>query len=136
MPRNRELMRVFKDVGLVEQLGSGMSRILKEYDKSIFHISPRSIKVVFPYSEEPEVEGIVDRKVASKVDSKETVNLNSTQKRIVKIMKGNPEITIAKLSDAIGIGNSGIKKNIAKLKEAGVIERLGSDKTGRWKVNE
>ncbi len=36
MPRNRELMRVFKDVGLVEQLGSGMSRILKEYDKSIF----------------------------------------------------------------------------------------------------
>ena len=26
MPRNRELMRVFKDVGLVEQLGSGMSR--------------------------------------------------------------------------------------------------------------
>ncbi|MGL5434231.1 MAG: ATP-binding protein [Lachnospiraceae bacterium] len=31
MPRNRELMRVFKDVGLVEQLGSGMSRILKAY---------------------------------------------------------------------------------------------------------
>ena len=45
MPRNRELMRVFKDVGLVEQLGSGMSRILKEYDKSIFHISEHFIKV-------------------------------------------------------------------------------------------
>lgn len=27
MPRNRELMWVFKDVGLVEQLGSGMSHI-------------------------------------------------------------------------------------------------------------
>ena len=39
MPRNRELMRVFKDVGLVEQLGSGMSRILQFYDKSIFEIS-------------------------------------------------------------------------------------------------
>ena len=36
MPRNRELMRVFKDVGLVEQLGSGMSRILKAYHKDIF----------------------------------------------------------------------------------------------------
>jgi divergent AAA domain protein len=32
MPRNRELMRVFKDLGFVEQLGSGMSRILKAYD--------------------------------------------------------------------------------------------------------
>ena len=50
MPRNRELMRVFKDVGLVEQLGSGMSRILKEYDKSIFHISKHFIKVEFPIS--------------------------------------------------------------------------------------
>ncbi len=28
MLRNRELMRVFKDLGLGEQLGSGMSRIL------------------------------------------------------------------------------------------------------------
>ena len=135
MPRNRELMRVFKDVGLVEQLGSGMSRILKEYDKSIFSISPRSIKVVFPYPEEQKVEGKVTSKVDSKVDSKEPVKLNSTQRRIVELMKTDPEITIASLSEAIGIGHSGIKKNIAKLKEAGVIERLGSDKTGSWKVN-
>lgn len=49
MPRNRELMRVFKDVGLVEQLGSGMSRILKVYDKSIFKISEHFIKVEFPF---------------------------------------------------------------------------------------
>lgn len=50
MPRNRELMRVFKDVGLVEQLGSGMSRILKYYDRNIFKISDHFIKVTFPYS--------------------------------------------------------------------------------------
>ena len=50
IPRNRELMRIFKDVGLVEQLGSGMSRILKVYDKDIFHISDHFIKVVFPFS--------------------------------------------------------------------------------------
>lgn len=53
MPRNRELMRVFKDVGLVEQLGSGMSRILKVYDKSIFNISEHFIKVEFPFSVSP-----------------------------------------------------------------------------------
>lgn len=47
MPRNRELMRVFKDTGLVEQLGSGMSRILGIYDKSIFKISEHFIKAVF-----------------------------------------------------------------------------------------
>ena len=32
------------------------------------------------------------------------------------------------------MSNSGIKKNIAKLKEDGVIERISSDKLGSWKV--
>lgn len=36
-------MRIFKDVGLVEQLGSGMSRILKAYDKSAFDISEMAL---------------------------------------------------------------------------------------------
>lgn len=57
MPRNRELMRVFKDVGLVEQLGSGMSRILKYYDKDIFIISDHFIKVVFPFSIKNTIDG-------------------------------------------------------------------------------
>lgn len=38
-PRNKELMRVFKDVRLVEQLGSGVQRILKMYDREIFRFS-------------------------------------------------------------------------------------------------
>ena len=46
--RNRELMHIFKDVGLIERLGSGMSRILKAYQKDIFEISEHFIKVVFP----------------------------------------------------------------------------------------
>ena len=48
MPRNRELMRVFKDVGWFAAFGSGMSRILKVYDKNIFKISEHFIKVEFP----------------------------------------------------------------------------------------
>jgi len=69
MPRNRELMRVFKDVGLVEQLGSGMSRILKVYDRSIFNISEHFIKVEFPFS--------VSDVNPNIVNSNETVNYNS-----------------------------------------------------------
>ena len=49
MSRNRELMRVFKDVGLVEQLGSGMSRILKVYDRTIFDISDNFLVVTFKF---------------------------------------------------------------------------------------
>lgn len=73
-------------------------------------------------------------KVDSKVDSKVASNLNITQNRIVEIMRDNPQITISELSKIIGMSNSGIKKNISKLKEDGVIERVGSDKSGSWKV--
>ena len=51
MPRNRELMRVFRDMELVEQIGSGMSRILKAYDRSIFELSPSFTIVTFPFEE-------------------------------------------------------------------------------------
>lgn len=33
MPRNKTLMRIFKDLGMVEYLGSGMPRILKAYPR-------------------------------------------------------------------------------------------------------
>ena len=52
MPRNRELMRIFRDLEFVEHLGSGMNRILRAYDKSIFHLSENFVEIVFPYEEE------------------------------------------------------------------------------------
>ena len=52
MPRNREIMRVFRDLDLVEQLGSGINRILKVYEKEIFNISENFIEIVFPFEKE------------------------------------------------------------------------------------
>ena len=75
-----------------------------------------------------------EQKVTSKVDSKVASNLNATRNRIVEIMRDNSQITISELSKIIGMSNSGIKKNIAKLKEDGAIERVDSDKSGSWKV--
>ena len=51
LPRNRELMRVFRDVDLVEQLGSGMSRILDVYDQSIFTFEDNFLIVTFPFAD-------------------------------------------------------------------------------------
>jgi hypothetical protein len=51
MPRNRELMRIFKDLDLVEQLGSGMSRIMEAYDQSIFTFEDNFLIVTFPFAD-------------------------------------------------------------------------------------
>ncbi len=51
MPRNREIMRVFRDLGLVEHLGSGMSRILSHYPADIFSFSEHFLEVSFPFAQ-------------------------------------------------------------------------------------
>gem|GEM_PF-1550946 len=39
-PQNKELMRVFRDLDMVEQLGSGVPRILEYYPRSITDSAP------------------------------------------------------------------------------------------------
>ena len=50
-PKNPELMRVFKDLELVEHLGTGVKKILKKYDKSIYQFYPHFIIVSIKYNQ-------------------------------------------------------------------------------------
>ena len=52
-PRNKELIRVFKDVDLIENIGSGVLRILDAYDKSCFKFMEHFLRVTFKYRENP-----------------------------------------------------------------------------------
>ena len=48
-PRNKELMRVFRDVDMVESLGSGMKRILQAYPKRIYIFMDNFIRLTIPF---------------------------------------------------------------------------------------
>jgi ATP-dependent DNA helicase RecG len=50
VPRNKEIMRVFRDLEIVEHLGSGIPRILKTYGKEAFEIRESFLRVVFKYA--------------------------------------------------------------------------------------
>lgn len=121
MPRNRELMRVFKDLGLVEQLGSGMSRILKVYDKSIFKISDHFIKVEFPFSKSND--NVLDNV------------LDTNENKILLLLEQNPALSANQIGKQIGLGDRQIRRLIQKLRNDGRIIRIGSDRKGYWKIN-
>ena len=67
-------------------------------------------------------------KVADKVASK------SAQK-VLMLLYENSHLTRNELSERTGLSLGGIKKIINSLRENGYIERIGSNKTGYWKVN-
>jgi len=47
VPRNKEIMRVFRDLEIVEQLGSGVPRILKACGRDAFEVRDSFIRIVF-----------------------------------------------------------------------------------------
>lgn len=60
--------------------------------------------------------------------------LNSRQKQILEEIRKNPNVIQAQLSKDIGVGLTSIENDIRFLKKNGHIERVGSNKTGYWKV--
>jgi fido (protein-threonine AMPylation protein) len=53
---------------------------------------------------------------------------------IVRLIEKNPTITIIELSKLLKISDRAVKNNLNKLRSAGIISRIGSDKTGHWEI--
>ncbi len=53
---------------------------------------------------------------------------------VFDLIKQNNNITATEISEQLKISTSTVKRRIKALKESGKIQRIGSDKTGCWKV--
>jgi predicted HTH transcriptional regulator len=62
------------------------------------------------------------------------VKLNKTQIEIVKAIINDKHVTYDDLKTIVRVNRSTITRNIAVLKEKGVIRRVGEDKNGCWEV--
>ncbi len=83
--------------------------------------------------EEPEE---VPNKVADKVVDKVANKVaNKSAQKVMMLLYENGNLTRDELSERTGLSLGGIKKIINSLRENGLIERVGSNKTGYWKVN-
>ena len=60
--------------------------------------------------------------------------LNDNQKEIFSLIRENPHINYDKLAEKTNHSRATIKRIIKQLKQETMIERIGSDKTGYWKV--
>lgn len=134
-PRNREIMRVFRDVDLVEQLGSGMNRMMKAYTQDIFSISPNFFLVSFPYKTP---EGNISPNVRKYFPNglpNVPIEVPKVTQRTFEAIRLNPNATIVELSEKLSLSESATKKHIALLKKAGVIKRVGGKTYGHWEIN-
>jgi fido (protein-threonine AMPylation protein)/DNA-binding HxlR family transcriptional regulator len=57
------------------------------------------------------------------------------KRKILNCLKQNPKANYMELATETGYSPSTIKRHIQELKKLGLVERIGSDKTGHWKIN-
>jgi predicted HTH transcriptional regulator len=60
--------------------------------------------------------------------------LPDLQKAIVLQMRSDPKVTYDQLAKTTKKSREAIRKNIRRLKELGIIKRIGPDKGGHWQV--
>jgi predicted HTH transcriptional regulator len=78
----------------------------------------------------------VVEKVVEKVAEKVVENLTAHQKKIISSIIADPKITALEISMIIGLSHRKTQENIKKLKNKGILKRVGSAKGGNWEVNE
>ena len=64
------------------------------------------------------------------------VKLNKNQLKMLELIEVNNKITIIEMAKKLSISETAIENNLKKLRKKAIIARVGSDKTGHWKIAE
>lgn len=133
-PKNPVIASVFKEIGWAEELGSGVRNIVK-YSKVYSGTTPEFIdgdvfKTKISLNGTNRGDGGVNGGVSG------GVKLSEINREVLECIKENGEFNAEKIAEKIKRGKRTVERAIKSLKELGMIERNGSDKTGSWKVIE
>ncbi len=135
-PRCNELAEIFLQLRLSERSGRGVTKIYDKYGEDVFDINDDFIKVTIPFAFERKFgNDYVENKEVPLVVHKTKKSLE-TKKRILEEMIRNPKVTTNDLMSITNLGKTSIQKYIKELTESHLIERVGGNKTGHWKVKE
>lgn len=129
IPVNEVLASTFLQLRLSERSGRGVPKIVLRYGKGAIKIEKNRITVTISFQK-------IDNETHAEVKNKVKININDSQKKIIETMRDNSNVKTVRLMAITGLSGSGVNRNLKKLKELGLIERIGSLKNGYWSVKE
>ncbi len=150
--RNRAIAEVFNQMGLIEAWGNGLKSIrsaAKDYDlpEPEFIEMPETFRVnlyrnpLDTGKKEPDSATGTNTKTGTKTGTNtntktgiKTGTKTDTSERILALLQETPAITQDQLAQKTGLSKSGVRYALNKLREAGILQREGTRKDGRWIV--
>ena len=136
--RNQRMQNMFRMIGYGENLGSVFPLILNAWNEKHW-IKPK-------LQEQPELMQVKltlhiqnDVSYSSSNDpindpKNDQINLTERQKLILRMFSEEKNLSRERLCEKTGLSDATAKREIAFLKKTGYLERVGSFKSGYWKV--
>lgn len=138
-PYNPSIANVYYLAGFIESWGRGIEKMCRacEEDGSPlpeYTIHPGDIMIRFSAAEDRIVRTSINR-VTERVTEKVTEKVTEAEKELLGLLLEDPAFTYTVLAEKLGVSRKTVSARIRSLKEKGIIQRIGSDSKGYWKVN-
>lgn len=162
--RNVCIAEIFSRMGIIEQWGTGLQRMIRgcrEYgvQEPEFVDMGDAFRVIFYRTNigtdienmerfavtDTEIENTGIESRMADTENRETGTeiiedellsvLSDTEKKVAKLILKNPEITQDKMAEVMGMSKNGIRYVMNKLKNKGILVRVGATKKGKWSIN-
>ncbi len=128
-PYNPNIANVFYYAGFIESWGRGIEKInnackVDGIPMPEYTINPSDIMIKFTAPE--------DRII--RITYQTTDKVTEKEKQVLNLLCEDPGFTTTVLAEKIGVTRKTINKYLKALREKNIIERIGSDRKGYWKI--
>ncbi len=129
------MQNMFRMIGYGENLGSGFPLILnawneKHWLKPELQGQPELMQVKLTLHVQPDP---INDPINGPING--PIKLTERQDLILQMFAEDKSLSRERICEKTGLSDGTIKREIAFLKKSGYLERVGSLKTGYWKVN-
>lgn len=138
-PKNPILAKFFVNIGYADALGSGVRNLYKftkiysggEPDLEEGDVFKLTVPLEWHKDIINETEHI---SITDKVTEKVIEKVTEEERQVTDLLRKDSGYTTTMLAEMLGISRKTVSKRLKSLKDKGIIERVGSDRKGYWKL--
>jgi len=142
--RNKVIARFFNEIDFIEQWGVGirkMIRLMRQNGLSEpqFRESGLFFKVILSKTRTFEKAAAKTERILPITNTSTSTSSSSNSKvvsKLIELIKKNPHLKLKELADHLNMTVHGVRFHLKKLKQKGILKRIGSPKDGSWLIDE
>ena len=137
-PYNPNIAHVFYLAGFIESWGRGVEKICSACQKDgvpqpRYTVHPGDIMIQFTAPENRVVR--VNDRVTEKVTTRVTTKVTIKEQELLSLLAEDPGYTMLQLAERLAVSRKTVAVGLKKLKEAGLIKRVGAKRNGYWDLS-